>query len=366
MAGYAETRIARPGSVEVLQDRVLLMTSAPTEADVAEIDPRHGGLVVSGTRAGSTVRSLRNSYPSMTLLIEPESAIQYQATAEAPFLLPNLGRLFPVTLADCLEGQRQAGASRVITPSGQVDAGDSAALKAIVTRANELDDSDVLTLVVVADTWLTPPWVDQLAAVVRRSRHQVLLGLVNSADDPLSREGAVAGYARLAAQAPSVVMWRTDLSGIGALAHGAVAAVIGKRPSQRRYSRFDETPHASKLSDKTPHVLLPGLLRYSRAQQMRTEWFATSPSLSCSCRHCHGRDLDRFGKSDPAHAQAYLHNLNVLNDLVGQCLDAQDRRDWWTQQLHEARSAHLALGTRINRSVAEPMSLRRWLRHSAV
>jgi hypothetical protein len=341
------------------------MTGAPTQADVAEIDPRHGGLVVSGTRAGSTVGSLRNFYPTMTLLIEPASASSYQATADAPFLLENQDRLFPVTLADCLDGQRQAGVSRVITPSGQVDAGDSAALKAIVNQANELDDPDLLTLLVVADSWLTPPWVDQLAAVVRRSRHQVLLGLVNSADDPLSREGAVAGYARLAAQAPSVVMWRTDLSGIGALAYGAVAAVIGQRPSQRRYARWDARAHASRLGDKTPHVLLPGLLRYSRAQQMRTEWFATSPSLSCSCRHCDGRDLDRFDKSDPAHAEAYLHNLSVMNMLVGQCLDAQDRREWWTQQLYEARSAHLALGNRINRSVSEPRSLRNWLRHRA-
>jgi hypothetical protein len=363
---YTTAKLAGPRSLVLLQDRVLLMASTPTDDDVAEIDPRHGGLVASGKQAASTVTSLRNGYPTMTLLIEPTSASTYQASADEPFLLPADDGLFPLSLGDCLTGQRQAGASLVITPSGQVDAGDAPALKAIVNQANALDDADLLTLVPVSDSWLAPPDIDQLVAVLKRSRHPVLLGLVNSTDDPLSRQGAVAGYARLASEVPGIVMWRTDLSGLGALAHGAVAAVIGQRPSQRRYAKVGVTSRSSKLADKTPHVLLPELLRYSRAQQMRTEWFATSPSLNCTCEYCRGRDLDRFDKSPEAHEAAYLHNLTMLNQLVGECLSAADREEWWTQQLREAQSAHLELANRINRIVSEPASMRRWLRHSSI
>jgi hypothetical protein len=362
---HTTAKIAGLGSLVLLQNRVLLMASTPTDDDVAAIDPRHGGLVVRGGHAASTVASVRNAHPTMTLLIEPESASTYQATADEPFLPADEG-LFPLSLADSLAGQRQAGASLVITPSGQVDAGDAPALKAIVNQANALDDADLLTLVPVSDRWLTPPDIDQLVAVLKRSRHPVLLGLVNSTDDPLIRQGAVDGYARLASEVPGIVMWRTDLSGLGALAHGAVAAVIGQRPSQRRYAKVGVTSRSSKLADRTPHVLLPELLRYSRAQQMRTEWFATSPSLNCTCTYCHGRDLDRFDKSPEAHAAAYLHNLRALNALVDGCLSAASRREWWTQLLRDAQSAHLELGNRINRIVPEPLSMKRWLRHSLV
>lgn len=366
MSTNTQPRTSSPRSLTALQDRVLLMATHPTDADVAAIDQRRGGLVVQGSHAAGIVASLRRAMPQMTLLIEQSSASTYQATENAPFQLPADDGIFPLSLSELLHGQRQAGASLVITPSGQVAAGDSGALKSIVTQANSLDEPDVATLVPVSAAWLTAPWVEQLEAVLKRSRHPVLLGLVDGKDDPLSRQGAVAGYARIAAAVPDVVMWRTDLSGLGALAHGALAAVIGQRPGQRRYSQVGETPYASKLSDNTPHVLLPELLRYSRAHQMRTEWFATSPSLTCPCRYCQGLALDRFDKSAPSHAVAYLHNLTVLNGLVDQCLSAPDRQQWWFRTLQNAQGAHLELGNDINRPVPEPTSLRRWLRHHAI
>jgi len=364
MSVYSGPRTTSPASVDLLQDRVLLMATDP--AEVAEIDPRHGGLVVAGAQAAGTVRSLRDAFPAMPLLIEPESASSYQATQDNPFLLSADDGLWPLTLRDMLDGQRQNGASLVVTPSGQVAAGDTPALKALINQANQVDDPDVLTLVPVAGIWLTPTHIRHLVAILKSSVHPVLLGVVNSDADPLSRQGALEGYARLAAEVPGLVAWRTDLSGLGALAHGAFAAVIGRRPSQRRYARLDKGPFASNLADKSPHVLMPGLMRYSRALWMRTEWFATAPSLTCLCTHCSGRDLDRFDASTSGHASAYLHNLAALNHLVGECLSSVSRRQWWADQMREAKSAHLELGNLINRQVPEPTYLERWLALSSV
>ena len=360
MTTYSGAKVASPGSVELLHDRVLLMATDPTPAEIAEIDPRHGGLVAAGAQAASTVKDLRAAFPSMPLLIEPQSASTYRATADQPFLVPDDG-LWPLTLADCLDGQRQAGASLVVTPSGQVDAGDGQTLKALVNQANAVDAHDVATLVPIADIWLTEPHIKQLVAVLKGSAHPVLLGVVNSDGDPLQRKGALEGYARLAGEVPGLILWRTDLSGLGALAHGALAAVIGKRPSLRRYAKFDKPPFASNVSDNTPHVLLPGLMRYSRSRQMRTEWFATSPSLTCACSCCHGRDLDRFDASGGAHTQAYLHNLTVLTEMVGACLSSSNRVQWWASRMSDAMSAHVELGNHINRQVPEPGYIRRWI-----
>lgn len=358
MTTYANARVTTRQTL--LQDRTFLMATDPAPEILAAIDSEHGGLVASGAQRAKTVRALRALDPSIPILIEPDSASQHRATAEEPFLLDSEG-LVPTSLRDVLTGQRACGASMAVTPSGQVFAADSAALKAIINTANEIDDDATLTLVPVADIWLTRPWVDQLEAVLLTSRHPVLLGVVNSNDDPLSRKDAVVGYARLAGEVPELIAWRADLSALGARAHGALAAVIGQRPSQRRYARAGETPFASDKSDKTPHVLLPTLMRYSRTSKMRREWFATSPSLTCGCNECRGRELDRFSESDASHTSAYLHNLAVLQEMAGDLTASADRVAWWTERMRDAGAAHLALGNQINRPVPEPTYIKRWL-----
>ena len=353
-------RTTERDAVSVLRDRVLLMATNPSPGLLATVDPRTGGIVLSGTTAAAMARPVSRAFSNLPILIDPASARDYVATAEHPFQIEADG-MIPQTLGGLLQGQRDAGATLVITPSGQITAGDSAALKALLYEANTIAGQDVLTLVVVEDVWLTPPWIDQLCAVLKTSKHPVLLGVINGNDDPLQRKGAVAGYRRVAREVPHVVAWRTDLSGLGAMVYGAIAAVIGRVPSQRRYAGAGTTPYSSNKADRTPHVLLTELLRYSRAQYMQIEWFAQGESLPCFCPHCHGLGLERFDGSAASVAVADQHNAFALRELVASMLDADHRPTWWIDRLRDAEAEHAALGGRLGMEIALPKYIERWL-----
>lgn len=355
----APTTLTRD-AVTILRDRVLTMATIPDPDLVGEIDPSTGGLVVAGAHALSSIRSLRLAHPELPLLAEPSSASGYAATPDRPFQIDEDG-LIPETLEGLLQAQRDAGVSLPVTPSGQIAAQDFEALKAVVNGANAVPDPDVVTLVVIADIWLIAPWIDHLCAVLKTSRHPIALGVINGNEDPLARRGAVVGYRRIVQEVQQVIAWRTDLSGIGALAYGAPAAVIGRVPSQRRYSAAGSTPRSSNKTDKTPHVLLPSLMRYSRAQWMQTEWFAQGDPLPCSCRHCGGRAVDRFDESAESIALAHLHNALALRELVAACLDAPVRSAWWIQRLRDSSAEHVTLSSRIGRDVKPLAFVDRWL-----
>jgi hypothetical protein len=352
-----------------LADRVLTMVDAPSTGLLGAVDPARGGVVVTGSRAHTMAARLHLSHPHLPVLIEPASGRQHLATADQPFLLQTGGAQGPAdalwspTLAEVLAEQRAAHPTLVITPSGQVDVGDSAALKAVVRGANEVTDDDVATLVVVSNAWLTAAWVRQLCAVLRDSEHPILLGLIDSKGDPLARKGAVEGYRRVLGEVPDVVAWRTDLSGLGALAHGALATAVGQRPSLRRYSKVGSTGFASNAADRSPHVLLPELLHFSTAQRMRAEWFASAAPLTCARPCCRGRALDRFDASDEAVAAAHMHNTLALRELADECLDTPvaARPRWWRERLQDAVVAHTALSTAISREVKPLEFVRRWL-----
>lgn len=347
-----------------LRDRVLTMGTTFSADLLGQIDPDLGGLVVAGERAHATVRELARRYPSLPILIEPTTVTAAAATVEHPFILKNDNTLFPETVEQVLDRQRQAGATFAVTPSGQVPAGDAATLKKLVHGANAISAPDVLALVAMPDLWLTQPLVKTLCRVLDDSEHTVLLSLVNSSGDPMERKEAATGYRRVAETlGDRVVGWRTDLSGLGLISHGALSAAIGIRPSQRRLARFDRPPRSSDRRDGTPHVLLPGLLRFSRASVMHREWFASARPDTCPCLWCEGADIDRFDDSAASVEIAHLHNAAVLQQLVDACMSVpRDRRSWWwRRRIDDAIVAQAELEARISRPITQPAYLKRWL-----
>jgi hypothetical protein len=63
--------------------------------------------------------------------------------------------LFGSDLDSVLHGQRICGAAAATTPSRYVQAGDSAAFKALVRQARVIERDDVIVTVPVALPWLT-------------------------------------------------------------------------------------------------------------------------------------------------------------------------------------------------------------------
>jgi len=351
----------RADARDLLRDHVLTVVGADAENSAPYVDPAVGGLVVTGARANTAVSALRNQYPHLVLLAEPNAPSTYTATKARPFKLDDAG-LLQETLDAVLDGQLRSGADVAITPTGFIDAGDWGAAKAAVEQANLAAGDNILTLLPVSPRWCAEPAVDQLIAIAKRSRHPVAIALVSNQGNPWSAGGVVEGYRRLFDEVQWAMPWRTDLAAFASLASGAPAAALGQRPGNRRVNPPGKHGIASVPANRYPHVLLRDLLRFSRSDFMQTAWFASTEPYVCTCTHCGGRAVSRFGASTDDVLSAHLHNLEIVTSLMRECmaLDPSDRAGWWAGLVRRAAYAHDELAAYTSVKVVMPADLQAW------
>ncbi len=359
-------RTAVLGVGALLTDRMLTVAGGDiASACAAHIDPAVGGLVITGDKTSVALTALAHAYPALPLFREPVSASRHCATADAPFDVCDAGQLFALSLDDILDGQRAGGAHAAMTPTGFMSAGAEAAMKSAVETANLLDRDDTILWLPCHYEWGREPGVSRFIAIAGRSRHPIAWSLA-AGQDPLAYAGVAQGVRRAVAAVPGVTLWRTDLAGIDALAHGAACAAIGVLPSTRHLTEPGVGGRAGKPGQRTPHILLSDLLRFVRADRMRDDWFASSPAPTCACTICAGQALDRFDGTERSRLDGHLHNLIALSDLHAQLLQANGSRTrWWHDRLDDARVAHQTLAGAVGTMVAFPRVLDRWSNHWA-
>lgn len=346
-----------------LQGRVLMLVSSNAFDAMKHIDTKYSGIVITGAKALDTVRVLKRHHPQMVVAVEPTSITKYIATASHPFdVAEGDGMLIPLTLGEVLAAQARAGATVTVTPTGYIAPGESQALKAAIELGNKETRDDMVLLLPVHHLWLSKNWLTQLIAVARLSIHPVALIVVDSYQDPLSNDGAVEGYRTFFRQVPGAIAWRTDLAGFDALAHGAIAASIGFLPSIRRGFEPNKGSNSSDPNNKSPHLLIPKMLRYTRSSVMREQWFASSEPIYCSCIICSNRALDSYTTSDEDRLQAHLHNLVALMQMRRDLgvLTGESIYEWWRELVIQALVEHETLSAKISVKIGVPEALKSW------
>jgi len=345
-----------------LDDRVLTLTQAASAPSLGRlVDRQFGGLVLTGQGIAASARGFRQTGVSFPVLTEPGRVREEVATESDPFGCSTADSLFPRTLDNFLEGQRSIGATLVLTPTGQVGSQDSATLKAVIREANRIADDDVVTMVPVRPSWLSSSHLKHFKAVLATSQHPVALCLVESNGNPLvARKDTVAGYSSLFAEVPNVIAYRSDLSGLGAIASGGSAAVIGLLPSHRRAAIAGKKGYSSNPTDRSPHVLVPELMRFVRTSRMQREWFASTQPLTCGLPCCSGQAIDRFQNPNEALVHNHVALTSMAQDLL--TLPNDQRWAWWIGRLRAAELAHLELGQRIKQDIALPDDITAWLK----
>lgn len=319
-------------------------------------DPRHthhvppflsadrSGLVLSGKGGNAKTKSLGGRSCSL-LISDPSAYLDQVATAEESFALPGCdGALFGSDLDSMLNGQRQCHAAAAITPSRYVQAGDSAALKALVSHARAIERDDVIVAVPVALPWLTRrQYLPQLIAGLQRIPHPKAV-MFGAQRNPFDAADAIPNFRRLLAETTNVGLWRADvLAAFDCLAYGGAFAAIGAGGSLRHLVPADEKPDAGNPAIHTPAVLLPSMLRYSQGRFIANK-YANTPAPRCICVICGGASLDRFDSlSGEVRATAHAHNAALwtgwLSDLFGHATDAE-RQLWWREFCRAALHAH--------------------------
>ncbi len=151
---HTTTRTARTalaGRVLVVAGAEVPTSDAPPSgfpARIAQANPALDatGLVVGGANWSETLKTLRRQNPDLFLMVDRPSSDQLRATKDDPFPLdqPDSHTLFTPPLSDRLDAQISAGASVAITPTGHLEVGDRAALKAVIAETDKLDRHDVV------------------------------------------------------------------------------------------------------------------------------------------------------------------------------------------------------------------------------
>jgi len=334
----------------------LLNTPRYTREAPSFLPPDRSGLVLCGngssTKAGAIWRQATGP-----LLVDPAAYLDQVATADEPFALPpGDDALFGSDLDSLLSGQRQNHAAVAITPSRYVQAGDSAAFKALVRQARAIERDDVIVAVPVALPWLTKQqYLPQLIAGLQRIPHPKAI-MFGAQKNPFDAAHAIPNFRRMLAETTSVGLWRADVpAAFDCLAHGGTFAAIGAGGSLRHLVPADEKPRAENAAAHTPAVLLPSMLRYSEGRFIANR-YANTAAPRCGCIVCDGASLDRFNSlSGEIRATAHAHNAAVWTGWLPDLFDhatAAGRQLWWRGFCQAAVDAHEQENTRLRQKAA--------------
>jgi len=327
------------------------------------VDPYAGGCFLTGKYATKRMTKLRPDHPSVPMVVEPAAIRNTYATEDAPFQISvDEDELFEPTLDFSLDLRRLDGGDLVMSPTGQIRAGDSAALKKALKMINELDRTDLLFTLPMQAGWLSVEHLTtQLIQVINRSRHPVALTFTDPTN-PIASKKRLRAYRRVFEETTGTVLaYRTDLAGMDARAHGAIASAIGAYPSVRRLNPVGSGGRAIDPEDLSPHMLVGDMLRFVRSTHMRRVWFADADPFECLCGICRGEAIDRLhGPED--RTEGHLHNMLELGRLHATTLGLTpgDLLTSWKSKVRDAVDTYPQLATHIGAPVKMPVDLTFW------
>ncbi|UWP80843.1 hypothetical protein Dfulv_37775 [Dactylosporangium fulvum] len=329
--------------VMITERSLLVHCSANQALRCARIADRPGGgLVVSphqrdeaGLLATAAYLLRQQNFGAPLLLDAARYAGQARLPASAPFNPRWLRR------------QRELGLT-VLTDSGYVDSDDERGLAGILHRAAILPD-------VVAVLPLHPLWLRD------RMHRAVLTGHIRAAGvpvalvleahrDPFALPGVVAGLLEvLRCEVPTLLL-RSDISALGALCHGALAAAVGTVGALRHLA--PKLPAPRPVPRPAPSTVFRPTLSYRRLGAIaRAKRGRADPQLwGCACEVCDGRDVDWMADLPEREREvpAFEHSIRVLRqlreELLGEGVPAEASRRSWTARCVDAAYRSRELG----------------------
>jgi hypothetical protein len=349
------TQSTAGGGVGALRDQLLVYVHNSAEPDLcARLGRTADGVV---TRAVTTAAQLRRDGYDGPLVIDPA---RYDKDAPPYEQLPLVG-----VLQDWVDRQAQLGPAAYLSPSPYLDDGDLGGLQAAIDEGVEFcqlasvagHSAPSFLAVPVAKRWLTTD-LDQLVTRLADAAVPVAVMLADPTD-PLDSRGAVDGLVALVTSLDTVVVMRSDLSAIGAVAWGALMGSIGTLTSCRHFVQPNR--RAGGVSgDKTPSVLVETIASYVRGSKL--EYLEGDGGLlTCHCSACDGRSLTRFGQAEYA-PEAFFHNQHAWQTIAGRVLEEAGpaRPAAWRTVCARALDTLDELEARTGVSFPPPGYLRAW------
>ncbi|HEX9994774.1 MAG TPA: hypothetical protein VGB14_17735 [Acidimicrobiales bacterium] len=350
-------RLLAPDALGSLRGRVFSYIGGNvSRAHCESLAPYVAGFTLAGKRGRKMARSIAATTGAPVLWDPALYVAQVGATCRTPTLFDedeNVGF------------QADLGVAAFLSASGWVPDRDGEALRRVVDegrrfcdRADRSGHSAPSFVVVPIGSWWLTRGRERLITELRRVERPIALVLC-SRNDPLGVVGGVAGLVAVVRSVPDVAVIRTDLAGLGAMAHGSPFSAIGTGTGAR-HSVPVGTTGGGAPDDDTPSVLVRGAGVYKKGSQIE-RCRSDGGLLSCPLPPCKGRHLRRF--ADPAsRPEAMLHAFAVIQELADGILshDPALRPEAWRLFAERAVQRLDDLETRTRVPWEAPRALTDW------
>lgn len=358
MADRSPTRLQHS-----LADTLLVQTDVKSMNwfDAVECSDRiGGGLVLTGGKAlGAAEHLLNHMRYTRPILLDRGS----YAGKNRKFALEAFD-------SNWISRQRRLQLAAIMPDAGYIAEGDEVGLLSVLTRVR-----DDLGENVIAPLGLHLSWLDAkrglptLIEKVRSVGVPIAIALEHE-KDPLGVRYALDGLVSLLAEPIPAIMLRCDVSAIGALCYGALAAAVGTTTGLRHIFPLPKLDSNGGGSQAKPAAIVRGCLAYVWLDKIDQAVQADPENLLwwCDCRVCGGRTLDWLGSAPVPETAAYLHSLDTLyrirSDLLGRDITPAERRRSWVAQCSSAQFQHFDITNTA--SPWEPSkALGNWINHGA-
>lgn len=248
------------------------------------------------------------------------------------------------------------------TNSWYVPGGSIRSLQRLFAQAAKLGPNVVLVLP-LALTWMTGN-LDALVELVKR--YEIPIGLVlESHRDPIATKGVVTGLLRLIATEVPILLLRSDVAAVGALAFGAAASAIGTESRFRHlYPVQPPSDEDSQYGQRTSAVVGP-LLTYKLLSIIERDYQrnATLPYWMCHCTTCRGRTVDWLTRANNTREAAFQHSIATLADITRTTLASltpATQQARWRELCADAQAAHPQVLNANGNGWMANVALKRW------
>lgn len=322
----------------------LLVQVGPTEAGqfMGLAATGAAGMVLSGRSGASMARDLRRrGYQGILLMDRQRYRGAARATADTPFE------------SDWLNLQREAQVACVLTDSGYVASGDIAGLASILDRSAHI--SDAAAVLALANSWLQGADLRRLIQCTRGFPQPIAL-VIEHAGDPFSSRRILNGVLEFLDAGPSVIGLCSDISALGLLANGAVAASFGCR-SRLRHLYPVKSGGGPNIERPESGLWPTGMaLHYVDKLYDAAMTDHGAPHWECACYLCNGLSVERLVAVPKleVHQHNYAGLLERHRELAG--APAGDRPRVWREWCDLAIERH----DELTGALDVPVSLRNW------
>ncbi len=256
-----------------------------------------------------------------------------------------------------VRAQTNSGIDHPLTSSGYIPEGSNTELRKVL-RATAGMGEHVVAALPLAAKWLTKD-AGRLIEEVNAAGVPVA-AMVEHSDDPFGARETVRGLIRLIGEAHvPVLLLRSDLSVIGALAWGAAAGAFGTATSLRHIYPIKKSGGGRPASVAAVVKDALSMVRLERIDDAVHR--APDPMWSCQCTTCFGRSLNWIATEN----EAFQHSLSTVAGLASQVLDDRlsptDRKRLWKSLCTNAQFRCMDISRITKTEWHEPRFLGAWV-----